>query len=75
MRNIFIALFLLAGISAPLLAGQKYNPFTSRWETVPDDWEVKYNPFEGDWSYQPQDAKVEYNPFEGSWEWDSGHNE
>lgn len=57
-----------------IFAGQKYNPFENRWETVPNDWVTKYNAFENDWSYQPEDSHVEYNPFENSWDWDSGNN-
>ena len=69
-----ILVLVLCMVCAVVYAGQKYNPYTGDWETVPDDWDVQYNPYEGEWSYQPDDASVEYNPYEQDWEWDSGHN-
>lgn len=74
MKKLIAAIFVIV-ISANLVAGQKYNAFEDRWETVPDNWEMKYNAFEDGWSYQPQNAKVEYNAFEDTWDWNSGHNE
>ncbi|KKM06127.1 hypothetical protein LCGC14_1747120 [marine sediment metagenome] len=69
-----IVLFVVFAYCVSAGAGQKYNPFEDRYETVPDNWEVKYNPYEGDFSYQPEDAEATYNPYEGNWDWDSGHN-
>ena len=76
MARILILLIVLSISVSAAWCEQKYNPFTNKWETVPDnsDWQTKYNAFENNWSYQPRDAKVEYNAFENKWEWDSGHN-
>ncbi len=73
MKTILMALLVISSVTS-LIATQKYNGFTGKWETVPDNWETKYNSFEGTWSYQPKDAHVEYNSFENKWEWNSGHN-
>ena len=73
--KILLVLVMVLGMAVTGYAEQKFNPMTSKWETVPDDWEVKHNPMDNDWSYQPDDAEVEYNPMEGTWDWDSGHND
>ena len=68
-----IRIFLIT-FMATIVAGQKYNPYTHRYETVPSDWETKYNPYDHSYSYQPKNARVQYNPYEHSYDWDSGHN-
>jgi len=75
IKLILAVLCVVGMLCSPVFAGQKYNAFEGRWETVPDSWQTKYNAFEGEWSYQPDNAKTEYNAFEGKWEWDSGHNQ
>ena len=66
-----LALFLICPMA---YAGQKYNPHTRQWETVPNNWSTKYNPHNRDWSYQPPKAQPEYNPHQRNWDWNSGHN-
>ncbi len=61
-----LATLFLAGTA---LAGQKYNAFTNRWETVPDRYEMKYNPHNNNWSYQAPKARPEYNPHQNTWDW------
>jgi len=56
------------------LAGQKYNPFTNKWETVPEDAEIRYDPFNNTWHFHDPDAEQEYNPFSNQWQWDDGIN-
>jgi hypothetical protein len=74
MKKMLLLAFTLA-LSANLMAGgQKYNPHSGKWETVPDNWETKYNPHDGTWSYQPKGATTIYNAHEGTWDWDSGNN-
>lgn len=75
MKNILLLVFSFMLSINLLAAGQKYNPHSGGWETVPQNWETKYNPHDGNWSYQPKDAKTVYNPHEGTWDWDSGHND
>ncbi len=76
MVRIMILATVIALMASPASCEQKYNAFTNKWETVPDnsDWQTKYNAFDNSWSYQPRDAKTEYNAFENRWDWDSGHN-
>lgn len=42
-------LVLLAAvcIAAPVVAEQKYNPYSGKWETVRPGAELKYNPHSG----------------------------
>lgn len=72
MRHLMFALLLLFPLTAQ--AEQLYNPWESRWETVPTDSQLRYNQHENEWSYQPSNAKLEYNAFESQWDWDSGYN-
>lgn len=70
-----IVLFILsASFSVTLMAGQKYNSYANKWETVPDDWVLKYNCYDNTWSYQSPNAQLEYNGFENKHEWNSGNN-
>ena len=73
--RVLLVLVLCLTFAGVVSAEQKHNPYSGKWETVPDSsWQPKYNPYENDWSYQPEDATIEHNPYENKWEWDSGHN-
>ena len=76
MKTLIFVIMVTIFVAATGYCEQKYNAFTNKWETVPDNsnWQTKYNAFDHSWSYQPRDAKTEYNAFENRWEWDSGHN-
>ena len=76
MKVVYFVLFIIFMFVTTGHCEQKYNPYTGKWETVPDnsDWEMKYNPHDGSQSYQPKNAELEYNPYEGKREWNSGHN-
>ena len=69
MKYLICIIFILVLLVGPVLAGQQYNPFTRRWETVPQGYQLKYNPFGNNWSYQHPGARQEYNPFEKRWDW------
>lgn len=73
MRKIILMSVIGLLICGLAFAGQKYNPYTQRWETVPDNWQTQYNPYSQTWSYQPQGAKIEYNPYQRKWDWNSGN--
>jgi hypothetical protein len=72
--KIILSLILAYTAFSPLAAVQKYNGFSNKWETVPQDSQLKYNGLENTWSYQPPDAQIEYNSFENQYQWNSGHN-
>ena len=61
MKNslfIYIALiFFLLSITTAVFAGQKYNPYTGKWETVSPDAELNYNPYSRAYEYAPKDSE------------------
>lgn len=67
MKTLIILLVL--SMATVCYAGQKYNPYSQRWETTPIDSEMKYNPYDQEWSYEDKDSEVEYNPYEQTWDW------
>ena len=69
-----IMIICLVCFASTAQAGQKYNPFTNEWVTVPDNSEIKYNSFDNTWTYHTSDADIEYNPFNNEWEWSDGMN-
>jgi len=32
----------------------KFNPYTGRYEQVPEDWEIQQNPFTGKYEFAPK---------------------
>lgn len=73
MKTLLILSLSILSLTS-LSAGQKYNGFSNRWETVPEGSQLQYNGFNNTWSYQPRGAQLEYNGFENEWQWNSGHN-
>lgn len=83
MKALVIVIILIVMGSGIALAGQRYNPYEKRWETVPDSYitrdpysgeikeeepRLRYNPYEGEWRYTRPDAWLQYNPYEHKWE-------
>ncbi len=70
MRSFYSVLVFFMVLAFPAVqADQKYNPYSSKWETTTPEAKLKYNAYEGDWHYVEPDLKVEYNPYEGKWEY------
>lgn len=69
-RIILISLVLAAG---PALADQKYNPYTTAWETTTPEAELEFNAYENTFEYVPRpygnDPLLEYNPYSGSFDY------
>ena len=63
-----LVLLAAACLAGPLVAEQKYNPYTGKWETVRPGSEITYNPHSGSWNYAAPGSQPEYNPHEGTWE-------
>ena len=68
MKILIISLFFV-GLTTLVFAGQKYNPYTNQWETVPNNYEMKYNPYDNEWTYQHPQAQQEYNPYNNTWDY------
>ena len=65
---IYIVLFAII-LCSPAQPGQKYNPYSGEFETVPQDYEIKYNPYNQEFTYEAPKAEIEYNPYEQRYDW------
>ena len=53
--------FLFIALSLDVLAEQKLNPVTGKFETVQPGSQLKYNYMEEEWRYAPPNSKLRYD--------------
>jgi len=67
-KKIVVLIIIISLISSTVYAGQRYNPYTNKYETASKGEVLTYNPYENEYTYAYPDNKWEYNPYEDKYE-------